>query len=364
MTAALLILAFAVPPKAQPAATFEQTAASAARARDSNRLDEAARLYREAVRMKPDWKEGWWYLGTLEYDQDHYPQCRDAFRKFTALEEKLGPGWALLGLCEFETKEYDRSLADLARAESAGLAAKDSLTNVARYHEALLFNRIENFERALQISTQLIEQGNSEPATLAAAGMAALRMPVLPAELKPENREIVMLAGQAVSDIANRRPPQALADLEGLVSKYPKTPNVHYFYGTYLMLGDADKGVIEYKKELEISPGHVPALVGLALEYQKRGDSAEALRYAREGVKAGPRLFVTHDVLGRELVEAGHLDEGIRELEAARELAPDSPQTHVALASAYAKAGRAEDAAKERREFTRLEKLVKRPGAE
>ena len=36
-------------------------------------------------------------------------------------------------------------------------------------------------------------------------------------------------------------------------------------------------------------------------------------------------------------------------------LAPESPETHFALARAYAKAGRAEDAARERARFTELE---------
>ena len=40
---------------------------------------------------------------------------------------------------------------------------------------------------------------------------------------------------------------------------------------------------------------------------------------------------------------------------------PDSPQTRIALASAYAKAGRAQEAARERAEFVRLDRLKLRP---
>jgi predicted Zn-dependent protease len=44
-------------------------------------------------------------------------------------------------------------------------------------------------------------------------------------------------------------------------------------------------------------------------------------------------------------------------LEKARDLAPESPETRVALASAYAKVGRPQDAARERAEFQRLKNL-------
>ncbi len=56
----------------------------------------------------------------------------------------------------------------------------------------------------------------------------------------------------------------------------------------------------------------------------------------------------------------GDLDvpRGIQELEEARKLAPGSPQVRIALATAYAKAGRKEDAARERREFLRLRQEV------
>ena len=49
----------------------------------------------------------------------------------------------------------------------------------------------------------------------------------------------------------------------------------------------------------------------------------------------------------------GEIEAGIRELEVAVRLAPDSAETHFTLARAYAKAGRDEDAARERAAFAR-----------
>jgi len=70
---------------------------------------------------------------------------------------------------------------------------------------------------------------------------------------------------------------------------------------------------------------------------------------------------VAHNALGRALVESGDLDNGIKELELSKQQAPGSPQTRIALASAYARAGRNEDAARERAEFLKLKQLSKKP---
>jgi len=74
-------------------------------------------------------------------------------------------------------------------------------------------------------------------------------------------------------------------------------------------------------------------------------------------VKIDTNSFPAHAVLGRILCE-GDIDQarGVNELEQARTLAPGSPQVHMALASAYAKVGRKEDAAKERQEFLKERK--------
>ena len=61
-------------------------------------------------------------------------------------------------------------------------------------------------------------------------------------------------------------------------------------------------------------------------------------------------------------MESGDIQAGIRELEICEQQAPGEPQTHIALASAYAKAGRNNDAARERTEFLKLKQLTKSPG--
>jgi tetratricopeptide (TPR) repeat protein len=343
-----------------PAAPFAQVSKKAAAAREANRLDDAVRLYRESVRLRPNWTEGWWYLGTLLYDQDRYPEARSALRRFTALDPKAGPGWALLGLCEFETKEYRQAGEHLERARKLGIEANPQLTEVASFHEALLLTRFEKYEAALEILIDFARRGQDKPAMLEAAGIAALRKPMLPAELAEGDRELVMQVGRAVMDTGARRMAQAQKEFEEIIAHHPGEPQLLYLYGSFLLISDPEAGMRELKKAVELSPRLLPAVLQIAFEYLKRGDASAALPYARQGVEIDPQSFVAHNALGRALVESGEVQGGIKELEISKQQAPDSPQTRIALASAYAKAGRPEDAARERAEFLKLKQLSKK----
>src|SRR5688572_16277707 len=58
-------------PSSQAGASgFTTLSARADAAREAGRLDEAVALYRKALALRPAWKEGWWSLGTILYEQD------------------------------------------------------------------------------------------------------------------------------------------------------------------------------------------------------------------------------------------------------------------------------------------------------
>ncbi|MDX2153984.1 MAG: tetratricopeptide repeat protein [Bryobacteraceae bacterium] len=361
MTLLLALLLAAPPPPAAkpPAAPFATVAAEAAAAREADRIDDALRLYRRAVTVKPGWQEGWWYLGTLYYGKDQYPQCRDAFRRFVAIEARMSPAWAMLGLCEFQTKEFARALERLEKATTLGLPEGEQLTGVAQYHHALLLTKAGNFERALLILTLIARKSTAaSPEVVALAGIASLRKPIFPHELAEGDRELALRLGRAVITAAERKQAEARRQFEEVLADYPAAPHVHYLFGAFLLSSEPDRGIAELRKEIEISPDHLPALVSLSMEYLKRGEPASARPFAERAAKQSPGNFAARTAFGRALIESGDLSPGIAELEAAVKLAPDSPQVRIALASAYAKAGRKEEAARERAEFARLRKLL------
>jgi len=334
--------------------TFPEIAKQASAAREANRVDDAIRLYREGVRIKPAWAEGWWFLGTPYYDTNKFPLAKEALLRFVKLQPDAAPGWAMLGLSEFETRDYKDSLAHLKRGLAGGLTEGDA-ANVARYHAALLLTHVGQFEMALKTLNELAVRGMDNADTILAMGLASLRVPAFPTELASAKRPLVEDVGRVMFDAGARRGEAAQAGFETLIAKYPNEPEVHYLYGTFLVNNDPDRAIDEWKREIQISPKHVPARVQLALEYLKRDDPKSALPYPREAVQLDPGSFATHYALGRVLAGSDDVLEGIHELERAHELAPDSPEIRMVLASAYAKAGRPQDAARERAEFLKLQ---------
>jgi tetratricopeptide (TPR) repeat protein len=338
--------------------TFDKASQAATEAREQNRAEDAIPLYRQAVKLRPAWAEGWWFLGELLYDRSQYPEARDALRRLIDLDHNSSAGFALLGLCEFETKEYDKSLNHIYQARRLGLGDDPQVRRVVLFHEMLLLTRLQQYESAMQVLVNVVKDGGAGASVIEAAGLAGLRRPILPEDLPPGDKDLVERAGRAVCAMAGRDHAAAEAAFAELLATYPNSPNVHYLHGLYLAATDADAGLREYRKELELNPKHTAALASIALEYETRGELDTAISYARRAVEADAQYFGAHVVLGRLLVSAGKVEEGIEELETARQQASDSPPVRFSLATAYAKAGRSADAARERAEFLRLKKLA------
>jgi predicted Zn-dependent protease len=263
----------------------------------------------------------------------------------------------MVGLCEFQTREYDAALRHLLRGRALGLGDNKQLESASRYHAAILLSRAQQFEQATDLLSVFAREGNRTDVVIEATGAASLRLPVLPGEISSEKREMVMLAGKAVSDANATRVELAAKGFAELVSRFPDTPNVHYLRGWFLLLNKHEGGIAELKREIEVSPQHAPARIAIAFEYLRLGDVASALPYAQEGVALAPNSFVAHNAYGRTLLQQGNVAKGIAELEIATKLAPQRPENRYALASAYAKAGRKEDAARERAAFVKLNEV-------
>lgn len=350
----------APPKKPGPSsAEFDRLVKEATAARQAERWEEAIALYARLVKLKPDYVEGHWYQGTAYYTLEEFTQCREAFRKVTRLAPKNGAGYAFLGLCEFGLKDYDRSLQHLLQSRILGVGDVPELGSVARYHASVLMTRIEQYEQALETLGEFAGQGDDNPRVIEAMGLATLRMPLLPSEAPPDRREMILMAGRASYMMATRNTAAAETAFQALVARYPERPNVHYAYGVFLLQEKPDKAIEEFKKELEIQPGHPSALMQIAYEYLNRGEAKTALPWAQQAVAAAPKEFAAHKALGQAMIDAGDVEGAIKELLIGIQLAPESPGLHFQLARAYQRAGRMEDAQRERDEFTRLDRLAR-----
>jgi tetratricopeptide (TPR) repeat protein len=352
--------AAAAPVKKAAAVPAAFTAAKDAgdKALKENRQDDAVTEYYKALKIKPDWTEGWWHLGLISFEAQRYEPARDALRRVVTLSPNDARSWGIMGLCEFQLKDYDAALEHLQRARQLGVRG-DELAPVFRYHSAILLTRLGLFEQAQMVLNEFAVEGTDSPNVILAFGLATLRLPMLPTDLPGERRDAVMLAGRAQYFSASRLLPAATGAFEQLVARYPDLSNVHYAFGSFLLGEEPDRGVQELQKELQVTPNHSSAMLALAFEYIKRSDYPTAKTWAEKAVAADPMDFAARKALGQVLLETGDTDGAVRELEAGVKMAPNSPVMHFQLAKAYQKAGRTADAEHERAEFTRLDRAVR-----
>jgi len=340
-------------------ARFETVASQAEAARVQDRVPDAIRLYREGTDLRPSWADGWWYLGSLLYDQDRFAEATAAFRHLLASTSHRGPAFAFLGLCEYETGKYDDASAQFRSWAGAGWAGTPELRDVAVFHFALLLTREGRFVESLYLLATVAPRLGDSPELSEAMGLASLRMRNLPQDYPSELRERVWLAGKAALYAAQSPRDFARADefaarLEG---RYPGQPEVHYLRGTiYTFQGKTMEAEREYREELKISPNQVPSLIALTEIDLEKADLAEADLMAQKAVGADSRNAEAHHLLGRVFIAKGDLDASLRELETAKQLAPDNPGVRAHLARVYSKLGRTQEAKAESAAFLTLKK--------
>jgi tetratricopeptide (TPR) repeat protein len=349
-----LLLLTASPTRAQTPAkeTFEDLARRAQAVLDS-RPEESARLYKQALAIHPEWAEGWLYMGGALYQVGRYAEATDALRKGVELAPRVGTGWALLGLSESQLEDQDQALADIRKGEDLGLGTNTAFEAAVRVRAAQFLIRSSAFDEALAQLQPLSKHPDNPPAVEEAMGLCVLAIPDDMAQLSPQKRAVVDLAGKAAWAFASQHPDAAVAGYRHLLEQYPKEPGVHYAYGLYLMESDLAAALAEFQKEVQNNPKHWPALLVIASLQIRQGTPEQAIESLHAALKVVPAKYRwrCHIDLGRANLDANNLDAAITELENAAGQMPSNASVHFFLADAYRRAGRKADAERERTEF-------------
>ncbi|MHB8303345.1 MAG: tetratricopeptide repeat protein [Acidobacteriaceae bacterium] len=342
---------------------FAALSAEADAARAADHLNQATVLYKKALALRPAWSEGWWSLGTVEYDQGKYAGAARAFEKLIALKPKGGNGTALvmLGLCEFELGHDRNALRHIEQGKNIGIAKDNQLQDVMNYHEGILLQRFGKFEGAREVLDELCANGVHSKELANGLGMVALQMRDKDPPLQEPEAQIVASVGVATCLAAQHKFDQAQQVITAVVQQYPDFPYIHYAYGRLLLDVDHPKAAtLQFKQEIKDNPGDAIARLQIAAA-NYRVDSAAGLPYAEEAVKLDPNYPFGHYLLGLLLLDTGSYRKAIPELEIARRYFPQEAQVYFALGSAYAHVGRKQDAARARATFARLQQQSSEP---
>lgn len=339
------------------APSFSQLSRQAEEARLTDHLPLAVELYQKAVQLRPAWSEGWWWLGSIYYEQDLYAEAHDAFQHSLANDKKLAPADAFLGLCEYEMRDYSSARTHLRRWQAAGAPGDASLVSVAGFRWAELLIQDGRFFEALFRLNGEVHAHGPNPSLVEAMGLAWMQMKNVPEDYPQEKREMVWLAGSAAAWMSASKMDRAQEFLNRLEAHYGNRPNVHFLRGfVYESVKDSDAAISEYTRELEIAPRAVTPMIQLALLLADAGRQEEAMAAARQAVLLEPQNARSHYALGRVLEAGEQWAASASELEIAGQLSPNAPKVHFQLSKVYRKLGRKEDANREAATFELLNK--------
>lgn len=366
-----VLLAAALQAQSRPQTeSFDKLSARARVALEAEHVPEAIQLYSRATRMRPSWSEGWWHLGTLHFDSGNFKDAREAFTHFVALEKaQPGPGFAMLGLCQFHLNLYSKALSALERGIKLGLGPSFSFNRTVLYHAGILLTSRGESELAIVRLTRAAnfiaasrpdaprDSVFADKDLLDALGIATLRLGKLPSDVPAAQAPLIRQAGRAQALVALQDRVAAESEYKQLLSLYPSEPGVHYAYGVFLLKEHPPQAIDEFRRELEVSPSHDAARIQLALALLGTADYEQGLKYAQEAVALAPENFVAHVACGRLYLALDKTDKAVEELRLAVRLAPGSPDAHFALSRALSQAGHTAEAARERAEFDRLKAL-------
>jgi tetratricopeptide (TPR) repeat protein len=354
---AILWLAALVAHAAPNDATFQKLARQAEEARLADRLPEAVQSYRRAVELHPAWSEGWWWLGSIYYDQDLYAEARIAFEHALPGEKKQVPAYGFLGLCAYEMRDYAAARAYLSKWQAAGAPGDASLVDVAGFRSAELLTQDGRFFEALFLLNSKVYAHGPDPSLVEAMGLAWMQMKNVPEDYPPEKREMVWLAGSAAAWFSASKTDRAQEFLDRLATHYGDRPNVHFLRGFVAeAMKDYEAAIEEYGKELKVAPQAVATMIQLAQLYVEAGRNDEALQLARQAVTLEPGNARSHFALGRVLLAKQQWADSAAELEKAKDFSPGAPAVRFQLARVYRKLNRKQDSEREDAAFEALNK--------
>ena len=191
-----------------------------------------------------------------EYTAGQYSAASADLKAWLAVTPESGTGWAMLGLCEFELKDFDNALIHLDRGAKLGLSASSESIALARYTYGILLVHAGQFEKAAEVLASVANAAGPLAAKVEyGLGLVLLRRAEFPDSGNTQQAALVTAAGHIESLLQQSKYDEAFPQFKLLLDRYPATPFLHYAYGTALIaISEFDQAAAQMQAEIAISP--------------------------------------------------------------------------------------------------------------
>ncbi|HEY6828250.1 MAG TPA: tetratricopeptide repeat protein [Gemmatimonadaceae bacterium] len=275
----------------------------------AQRLGEADKVFREAIRTAPDRPEPHMWLGVSLRTQGKNADARQELQTALRLSPALGEPMSELVRLDLAEGKSDSALADVTNQLRVAPQSAALYSVLGSVHEARKETgaAIAAFEKAAQLDPKLINP-HGELASLYAS-------------TQKFDRAI------AEGEIARKLDPRNVSVLLALGVAYQTTH-------------DYQRAREAYEQALNADPSSVAAANNLAvLLSESSSDQTDALRYALNAIKAAPNDPNVKDTAGWILYKVGRYSDALSFLRESAQALPNSPNVQYHFGMAAQKTG-------------------------
>jgi protein O-GlcNAc transferase len=309
-------------------------------------LAQAEALFRRVTAARPNYPEGHNNLGALLQQQGRLDEAIAAHRRALALRPDYPAAHLHLGNAFKRQGKLDDALAayrhalklkpDLAEAHNnlgVVLAQQGKFTEALAAYEQAIELRPGDLEAAYNRAVALQQQGRRDEAE------SAYR------ELLRQSPNAIVYVNLGALLQEQGRLDQALAAFDAALALDPAYAQAHFNRGVVLQQqGRLDEAVESYGQAMRLRPDYAEAATNAGITFQELGRWDEAAASFAHAAKLRPATPEPHNNLGIALLARGQPGEAVTAFQRALALRPDYAEAFYNLGNAWRELGKPEGA--------------------
>lgn len=317
------------------------------------RTDEAAREYREAMRLDPRLEDAYRNLGLLEWTERRLDQASQELRQALALDPEDSFAHYYLGRVLLDSKNYAEALSELNRSSVPWPEDADFLIQVAiadhtlgqRGEEDRIVDRLAAMPLNSRQSIAVVELLLSAKRNQAAFHLLQERM-----QHQPSDSRWVQFDFAKAYLVAQNYESAAVRAHE-YIETSPKNFSPTDLASAWSLLGiaeanlkNSDKAIDAFRQAANFDPANDEYFLNLTRELMDLSRYDEAIAAIQAGLVANPKSYALHLRLGAVYLAAARYPDAEKSFSELVEANDPLPISYVGLAQVLMRTGRDEDA--------------------
>lgn len=354
---ALLVLPLALAQNATPppGSSVDEDLRGGTEAIRAGKLDEAEKLFQDALIAAPDNPAALMEFGVAELRLGKTANGVDSLKRAVALAPQMQGANLFLGIGYAQMHKVSDCVAALHRELELdpNNAQAEMWLGIVEIQDGHPEKATEPLDRAAELAPDdlnILEYRGQAHSAVAFASYARM------AVIDPNSWHVHRVQGELYSKQSQHK--EAIAEFLEAIKQAPDNADLYEELGNeYRKSSDLDDAQKAYAKELELNPNNPIAMYNLAKIDIDADHTQEGLSLLQKVVQNYANFPATYFYLGLAEYNLGKTTDALGDLEKARAMHPEpelAPRIEYELSRVYRKLGKIDESNKAIREFTRL----------